>query len=172
MKALAVIAGLVFALMLQTTLGGLSLHAATRVNFVVVAVVFIALTLGPVPGLLAGMVGGIAQDAVAGGIIGVGGISKTVIGFAVGVFGSQFIVSQPVPRFVIFVAATVVHELCFQGLYALTEAHGIRFHYRDVLTQAAVNGIVGIAAFWVVESAPGMMQRRDARRSGFGRRRY
>jgi rod shape-determining protein MreD len=172
MKAVAVIAGLIFALMLQTTLGGLSLQAGTRVNFVLIAVVFISLTLGPVPGLLAGMVGGIAQDAVGGGILGAGGISKTVIGFVVGVFGSQFIVSQPVPRFVIFVAATVVHELCFQALYAVAETHGFRFHYREVLTQAAVNGIVGIAAFWLVEKAPGMMQRRESRRAGFSRRRY
>jgi len=171
-KAILVIAGLIVALMLQTTLGGLSLLAGTRVNFVLIAVVFISLTLGPVPGLLAGMVGGIAQDAVGGGIIGVGGISKTVIGFMAGVFGAQFIVSQPVPRFIMFVAATVVHELCFQALYAVAEAYGFRFHYREVLTQAAVNGVVGIAAFWLVEKGPGMMQRRDARRTSFDRRRF
>jgi rod shape-determining protein MreD len=172
MKAVAVIAGLIVALLLQTTLGGLSLDAGTRVNFVVIAVVFIALTMGPVPGLLAGMVGGLAQDAVAGGIIGVGGISKTVIGFAVGVFGAQFIVSSWLVRLVIFVGATVVHELCFQALYALAEAHGIRFHYREVLAQAGINAVVGLVAFWIVESAPGMLQRRDARRATFSRRRY
>ena len=169
MKALGVIVGLGLALLLQTTLGGISLEAGTRVNFVVIAVVFIALTMGPVTGLLAGAVGGIVQDAIAGGIVGIGGISKTIIGFVVGVFGAQFIVSQPIPRFVIFVAATVVHELCFQSLYALAEAHGVRFHYREVLAQAAVNGIVGLVAFYLVENAPGMMQRRDARRSA---RRY
>lgn len=172
MKALLVIVGLVLAMLFQTTLGGLSLQAGTRVNFVLVAVIFISLVLGPVPGLLAGMVGGIAQDAVAGGIVGIGGISKTVVGFVVGVFGAQFIVSQPLPRLVIFVGGTFVHELCFQALYALTEAHGVRFHTREVLTQAIVNGIIGVAMFYVMESAPGIKARHEARRASFGRRRF
>lgn len=172
MKALVVVVGLALALLFQTTLGGMSLEAGTRVNFVLVAVIFIALSLGPVPGLLAGMMGGIAQDAVAGGIVGIGGISKTVVGFVVGIFGAQFIVSQPFPRLVIFVGGTFIHELCFQGLYALAETHAVRFHVRDVLTQAIVNGVIGIAMFYVMENAPGMMQRRDARRASFGRRRF
>jgi len=172
MKVVLVIAGLALALLLQTTLGGMSLQAGTKVNFVVVAVILIALLLGPVTGLLGGMIGGIAQDAVAGGIVGIGGISKTVVGFAVGVFGAQFIVSQWFPRLVIIIAATFVHELCFQALYALAEAHAVRFHYREVLVQAVVNGLVGIAFFYLIESAPGLKARREARRASFGRGRF
>lgn len=171
MKAAAVLVGLVLALLMQTTLGGISLDAGTRVNFVLVAVVYIALALGAMTGLLAGVAGGLAQDAIAGSIIGVGGIAKTVVGFLVGVLGAQFIVSQPLPRFVMFVGASVLHELCYQGLYALVEGHGIRLHYQAVLTQAAVNGLVGILAFQIVEMAPGLMQRRDARRASFSSRR-
>ena len=172
MKTLAVLAGLAVALLIQTTLGGMSLQAGTRVNFVLVAVVFVALLLGATSGLLAGMAGGLAQDAVAGGIVGIGGISKTVVGFLVGVLGAQFIVSQPLPRFVMFAGATVLHECVFQALYGLAESQGFRIHYRDVLTQAAVNGLVGILAFYLVENAPGAMQRRDARRASFTRRRF
>ena len=65
------------------------------------------------------------QDALAGGIVGIGGLAKTIVGFLVGVLGAQFIVSTPLPRFVMFVGATFVHELCFQGLYALVESRGI-----------------------------------------------
>jgi rod shape-determining protein MreD len=165
-------AGLAVALLIHTTLGGLSLEAGTRVNFVLVAVVFIALLQGATSGLLAGMAGGLVQDAVAGGIVGIGGISKTVVGFLVGVLGAQFIVSQPLPRFVMFAGATVLHEVVFQALNALAESQGLRIHYRDVLTQAAVNGFVGILAFYLVEAAPGAMQRREARRASFTRRRF
>ena len=172
MKAVAVIVGLALALLFQTTLSGVALEAGTKVNFVVVAVILIALTMGPVTGLLSGMVGGIVQDAVAGGIVGIGGISKTVVGFVVGIFGSQFIVSQPLPRLVIFIGGSFVHELCFQALYALAEAHAVRLHYREVLTQAIVNGLIGIAVFYVMESAPGFKARREARRATFGRRQF
>ena len=45
----------------------------SRVNLVLVAVVYVALAFGPVTGLLAGTAGGLVQDALAGGIVGIGG---------------------------------------------------------------------------------------------------
>ena len=172
MKTMAVFAALVVALLLQTTIAGMSLEGGSLVNFVLIAVVYVALALGAMTGLLAGAAGGLAQDAIAGSVVGIGGLSKTLVGFLVGVLGAQFIVSQPVPRFVMFVGATYLHELCFQGLHALVEGQNFQFGFRSVLAQAAVNGLVGILAFQLVEGAPGMMQRRDARRSSFGRRRF
>lgn len=173
MKVAAVIAALVVALLFQTTLAGLSLEGGALVNFVLVAVVYVALSLGALAGLLAGAAGGLAQDAIAGGIVGIGGLSKTLAGFLVGVLGAQFIVSQPAPRFVMFMGATIVHELCFQSLYALVDGHAVRIAWTTLFTQAAVNGLIGILAFQLVEGAPGLMQRRDARRSAtFSRRRF
>lgn len=172
MKVAIVLAALVVALLLQTTIAGMSLEGSSLVNFVLIAVVYLALSMGAMTGLLAGAAGGLAQDAIAGSVLGIGGLSKTLVGFLVGVLGAQFIVSQPIPRFVMFVGATFLHELCFQGLHALVEGQAFQFAYRSVLAQAAVNGILGILAFQLVEGAPGMMQRRDARRSGFGRRRF
>ena len=171
MKAAVVFVALSLALVLQSTLGGISLDVGTRVNFVLVAVIYCALSFGALSGLLAGLAGGLAQDAIAGAILGIGGISKTLVGFVVGVLGAQFIVSQPLTRFVMFLGASVLHELCFQALSAVVEARSLRFHYSAIFTQAAVNGLVGILAFQAVEKTPGLMQRRDARRASFGSRR-
>jgi rod shape-determining protein MreD len=170
-RTVAVVAALGLALLLQTTLAGVSMTAGARVNLVLVAVVYVALAYGALTGLLAGTVGGLVQDAIAGGIIGIGSLSKTVIGFLVGVLGAQFIVSTPVPRFLMFVAASFVHEVFFQGLYALVESHPFRMQYSTVLVQAFVNGAVGIAAFLLVERGPEMLQRGNWRRSP-SRRRY
>lgn len=172
MRAAGVLVALVVALALQTTIAGLTLKGATAVNLVLVAVVYVALAFGPVAGLLAGSVGGLAQDALAGGIIGIGGLTKTLVGFLVGVLGTQFIVSQPLPRFVTFVGATVVHELVFHALYALAEARPFSMHFPPVFTQAVVNGLVGTVAFQVVERGPELLQRRDARRSMYTRKRF
>jgi rod shape-determining protein MreD len=171
MKMAAVLAALAIALVLQATLAGLSMAAGTRVNLVLVAVVYAALAFGPVTGMLAGTAGGIAQDAIAGGIVGVGGLSKTLVGFLVGVLGAQFIVSTTVPRLVMFVAASLVHEVCFQALYALVESRGFRMQYSAALVQALVNGLVGILAFFLVERGPEVMQRRNWRTAS-SRRRY
>ncbi len=172
MRTVAVLAALAVALMLQTTLAGMSMAGGTRVNLVLVAVVFIALAYGAVAGLLAGTVGGLAQDAIAGGIVGVGSLSKTIVGFLVGVLGAQFIVSTPVPRFLMFVGASFVHEAFFQALYALVESRGFRMQYSSTIVQALVNGAVGIAAFLLVERGPEMFQRDNWRRSASSRRRY
>ena len=166
------LAALAIAIVLQATLSGMSMAGGTRVNLVLVAVVYVALAFGPVTGLLAGTAGGLAQDALAGGIVGVGGLSKTIVGFFVGVLGAQFIVARPIPRFVMFVGATFVHELCFQAVYALVEARTFRMQYSAVLLQALVNAAVGVLAFQVVEGAPGLLQRRQSRGTVFSRRRY
>jgi rod shape-determining protein MreD len=167
MKSAGVLLLLVGALALQTTLSGLTNSGARMVNLVVVAVVYAALVYGPVTGLMAGTAGGLAQDALAGGIVGIGSLSKTIIGFLSGILGAQFIVSQPFPRFVMFVGATALHEVCLQGLYAIIEVRPFRLPYMPVLTQAGINGIVGLTAFFVVEQVPGLLQRRRARRGRY-----
>jgi rod shape-determining protein MreD len=167
MKTVGVLLALVAALALQTTISGLTMGGARMVNLVVVAVVTLALMFGPLTGLFAGTVGGLAQDALAGGVVGIGSLSKTIIGFLSGLLGAQFIVAQPLPRLVMFVGATAVHEICFQGLHALVEARGFRITYQPLLIQAAINATVGLAAFFVVEHGPILLQRRRARRGRY-----
>lgn len=167
MKIAGVLLALIVALAVQTSLSGLTMSGARLVNLVVVAVVYAALVFGPVTGMMAGTAGGLAQDALAGGIVGIGSLAKTIVGFLAGLLGAQFIVAQPLPRFVMFVSASVLHELCYQGLTALLEVRGVRLSYGPVLTQAAINGIVGLSAFFVVERLPGILQRRRARRGRY-----
>jgi rod shape-determining protein MreD len=171
-RIVGVIVALAAALALQTTLAGLTIGGATAVNLVLVAVIYVALSFGPVAGLLAGSAGGLVQDALAGGIVGVGGFSKTLVGFLVGLLGAQFIVAQSLPRLVMFVSGTVVHELCYHALYALVETRPFRMPWSAALTQAVVNGLVGILAFQIVESGPGLMQRRGSRGATLSRRQY
>jgi rod shape-determining protein MreD len=167
MKGAGVLLVLVAALALQTTISGMTIGGARVVNLVVVAVVYVALLYGPVAGLLAGTVGGLVQDALAGGVVGIGSLAKTVIGFLSGLLGAHFIVAQPLPRLVMFLGATFAHELLFQALYAAIEARPLRMQLTPLLTQAFVNGFVGLAAFFVVEQVPGILQRRRARRGRY-----
>lgn len=172
MRVAGVLLALTVALTLQTTLAGLTIGASTAVNLVLVAVIYVALAFGPVTGLLAGAAGGLVQDALAGGLVGVGGMAKTIVGFGVGVLGAQFIVSQPIPRFVMFAGATMVHEVCFQAVAALVESHAFRLDFSAAFTQALLNALIGVMAFMLAEQGPGIMQRRQARRGSLSSRRY
>jgi rod shape-determining protein MreD len=167
MRAAGILLALVAALALQTTIAGLTMGGSRSVNLMVVAVVYAALTFGPIAGLLAGTAGGLVQDALGAGVVGIGSLAKTVVGFLAGLMGAQFIVAQPLPRFVIFVAATLVHEACFEGLHALVDVRPFRLAYPPLVTQALVNGVVGLVAFFMVERVPGLLQRRRARRSRY-----
>jgi rod shape-determining protein MreD len=167
-----VVVALGAALTLQTTLAGMLAGGAIAVNLVLVAVVYLALSYGAVTGLLAGTIGGLAQDALAGGIVGLGGMTKTVIGFFVGVLSAQFNLSTTVPRMVMFVAATFVHQLVFEGLHAMIGGRHFSPQWTATLIQALANGLIGVLAFLLVENGPGALQRRRTRRASLSKRRF
>jgi cell shape-determining protein MreD len=144
-KAAAIILGVAAALALQTTLARY-VRGTVAVNLVLVAVVYV-------------------QDALSTGIIGIGGLAKTLVGFLTGIIGTQFIVAQPVPRFFVFFGATLLHELVFIGLYTLLDLRHFGTPYAAVARQAAGNAAVGVVAFQLVEFLPGAVERRRTTKS-------
>lgn len=165
MKAAGVLIAIALALALQTSLARFVVGGTAALDLVLVVVVYVALTSGPVTGMLAGSLAGIIQDALSSGTIGIGGLAKAVVGFAAGVIGQQFIVTAAFPRFVMFVVASVVHAALFMGLYVVLGLKEFRSPWAAVLSQALANAAVGIFAFAIIESLPGAMERRRFRRS-------
>lgn len=164
MRGAAAFAAIFVALAAQTTLAGYLFRASTPIDLVLVAVVYVAIKSGPVTGLMAGTVAGLIQDALAGGILGIGGLSKTVVGFLAGVLGTQFIVTAPLPRFLLLLVATALHAAIFMGLYSLLDLRQFPSGYSSILGQAFGNAFVGVVAFQMVEWFPGFVDRRRAGR--------
>ena len=167
MRAAGTILAIGVALALQTTLARFLVRGVISVDLVLVVVVYVALTTGSVTGLLTGAVAGLMQDVVTrvpSSIIGIGGLAKTIVGFLAGIVGTQFIVTQPLPRFVVFFGATVVHAVIFMGLYVLLDLRHFGTPVAAVSGQALGNAVVGVVAFQVAELLPGAMERRRAQR--------
>jgi len=178
MKAAGVFLAIAVALAVQSTLA--HFVGGGVLDLVLVVVGYVALSAGPVAGLLAGALGGLAQDCLAAtglvavsstgaitlarGIIGVGGLAKAVVGFAAGVLGTQFIVTGLVQRLLVFFAATVVHAAIFLGLSMILDLRLTTVPYGTIAAQAAGNALVGGVAFQLVEGFPGFLERRRARR--------
>ena len=165
MKAVWVVLAIVVALALQTTLARFVMRGTIAIDLVLVVVVAVALTFGPVPGLLTGTAAGLAQDALSSGVIGIGGLSKTVVGFLAGVIATQFIVAQPFPRFVVFFAATLVQAVIFMGLYMVLDVQQFGAPLAAVTGQALGNAVVGVVAFQLVELLPGAVERRRTQKA-------
>jgi rod shape-determining protein MreD len=119
----------------------------------VVLTVLLALRYGPEAGCLTGFALGLAQDAVAGGPLGLHALSKAVLGFAAGDLPRWILVRRPIVPVGLAVVATLLDGL---ARFAVLQA----FHYpaplgelftRVILPQAGYNGVLTIAALaWPV----------------------
>ena len=164
MRSAAAVAAIVIAIALQTTLATLVFRGSTAIDLVLIVVVFVAIKSGPVTGLLAGTVAGLIQDALSSGILGIGGLAKTIVGFLSGVLGTQFIMTAPLPRFVLLLVATALHAAIFMGLYTLLNLRQFPAPYPAIVGQAFGNAFVGVIVFQAVEWFPGFVDRRRAGR--------
>ena len=165
MRSAAAFAAILIAIAVQTTLAGYIFRgSSTAIDLVLIVVVYIAIKSGPVTGLLAGTVAGLIQDALSSGILGIGGLAKTIVGFLSGVLGTQFIVTAPLPRFLLLVVATALHAAIFMGLYTLLNLRQFPAPYPAIVGQAFGNAFVGVVAFQVIEWFPGFVDRRRAGR--------
>jgi rod shape-determining protein MreD len=140
-------------------------------DFVLVAVVAVGLLHGRVAGLLAGTVAGLLQDALGGGVIGLSGLGKCTAGYLAGVVGTQFIVTQWISRWFLFLGASLLNLACFMGLSVVLGFRRYDNPLLDVATQVVVNAAAGVLLFAVAEFMPsarerwkGLLERRRGRR--------
>ncbi len=155
MKVVGLVLATALALAIQTAIGRF-LGNTIGVDLILVVVVYAALSSGPVTGLILGTIAGIAQDATStGNIIGVGGLAKTVVGFLAGVVGTQFIVAHPLPRFVAFFAASLLHGALFLGTYVVLGMRDVGAPFARLAVQGLGNAVIGLLVFKIAESLPG-----------------
>jgi rod shape-determining protein MreD len=162
MKGAIVGAAIIAALALQTStfLG----RQGSGIDLVLVVVIWTALQFGPAAGLLTGAAAGLAQDVLSAGIIGVGGFSKTLVGFGAGVVGSQFIVAGSLPRFVVLLVGAAVNEIVYLGLIAAIYQRGFDMPWKQAGIRALTTAIVGIALMIASNAIPAFLMRRRLRR--------
>ncbi len=171
MKVTRVCGTIALALVLQTTLARFVIGGGFRVDLILIAVVYLALTAGPVTGLWVGSVGGIAQDLLSGGIVGVSGLAKTIVGFLVGVMGTQFIVVELLHGFLFFLVANLAHSVCFHGLYVMLDSGGTVPPLSAMLGEMLINSVVGVMLMQLITLGPDVMARYRIKRANMVRRR-
>lgn len=138
----------VAAVTVQTTLAW-SVSGTTVVNLdlSLVVVVLAALSGGPLAGLWSGAATGFAQDVLSGGIVGVSGLSKCVVGVVAGLVGARLLVTALWQQGLVTAAATFFHAGFFFGIYALISNPAPIIGWRNVADQAVANALAaGVAA--------------------------
>ena len=173
MKITAVLVTMAVAVVLQLALARYTVGGRWPFDLVLVGVVYCALNWGPAAGMWAGSVGGIVQDMLSNDVVGVGGLGKTLVGFAAGTIGSQFVITRPTSRAAMLGGASVVHRLLLLGLHGLIAQAWPAVPAGALASETFLNAIAGLIVFQLTESLPGIVSRgRQARRSGLRRREW
>lgn len=142
-------------------------------DLVLVAVVYAALTWGPVAGMWAGTIGGLVQDALSGEVIGVGGLAKTMVGLATGVAGAQFMVTRAPAQVATVAAVTLGHRYVVVSLLGLIDQRWSHPGWIAMLMEIGLNSLAGLLAFQAFGLWRGAMQQtRRFGRSSLSKRRW
>jgi rod shape-determining protein MreD len=163
-NALRMLAIIAVALVLQTTLARFLVRGSIGVDLVLVAVIYLSLKAGPTAGVVSGSAAGLAQDALTTGIVGIGGLGKTIVGYLAGTVGSAFIVAQPIPRFLVFFVATVLEMVVITTFHAVLDPGPPVVPVGAIVAQAFGNSLVGMVAFQIADGLPRMIERRRSRK--------
>lgn len=173
MKLTSVLLTVLLAVALQMAVTRLAIGGRWQIDLVLVGVTYAAIYWGPTAGILGGTVGGLLQDLLSHGIVGVGGLAKTLVGFAAGSLAAQFIITRAALRMAVVAAATVVQRLIILALYALIDQRWPGIPWGALLTETILNAVVALAAFQLTERAPTLFLARRARgRSTLNRRQW
>lgn len=173
MKFTSVVLTVLIAVVLQVTLARYTVGGRVVFDLVLVGVVYAALQWGPVAGMLAGTIGGLLQDTLAGEIVGVGGLAKTLVGCVAGVVGTQFVLARPHARALIVMVASLGHRLILLALSGVIDQHWPGVAWGAMLAEVGINGVAAFLAFYMTGTLPGVMTRqRMNRRSGLSRRQW
>ena len=173
MRATGVFLAVLVAVLLQVGFARYAVGGRWVFDLVLVGVAFAALQGGALAGMLAGTIGGLLQDVLSGGIVGVGGLAKTLVGCIVGVVGTQFVLARASARMLIVAVATAAHRLLMVALEALIDLQWVGVLWGSLVVEMAVNSIIALLVFQVAQALPGALARqRLSRRSGLSRRQW
>lgn len=158
---LATVVGAVFA---QALLARYAVGGRPVFDLVLVGVVFVALRWDARAGLLGGTVGGVLQDVLSGGVAGVGGLAKTLVGGAAGGIGARFVITRPGARALLVAGASVAHRLVMVALTALIDQQWPALSPTDMLVETVVNTASAWLLFRAADGWPAIVERRRTRR--------
>lgn len=173
MKFTSVLLTVIVAVLVQVALARLTVGGSWVFDLVLVGVVFAGLQWGPTAGLVGGTLGGLFQDMFSGGIVGVSGLAKTLVGFVAGIIGTQFVLTRPHARSIIVAGSSIVHRLLMLAFLGLIDQQWPAMSWGAMLAETGLNTLAAFLLFHATGALPGVMERNRAnRRTSLSRRQW
>jgi rod shape-determining protein MreD len=140
------------AVLLATALGQLAPSLGRVVDPFLLVVVYGGLRGGETQGMLTGLAAGWIQDIqFAGSVLGISPLSKLVVGFAVGLAGTRFMLVGLGARTLVLLAASVADALLFQWLASAFDVRMLELSPIGLLWRATVSAGLGVGVFELLD---------------------
>lgn len=145
---------LLFALLLQGVLS-LYLPISDYVDLPLVVATWFALSRGEISGMVGGSLSGWLSEALFGrGIRGVSGLIRLVLGFALGLLGSRFLITGTLPRFVLLLTVTVIDTRAYEFIAPAFGMSPVQYSPGAMTVRGTINATVGLVLFALFERRP------------------
>jgi len=152
------------ALMVQSSFGSRLSIFGLLPDFVLLVVIYVALSKGSVEGVIYGFLTGFVQDVYSPSTLGIGMLSKTVIGFGVGYGRGKIPIESGLVRWIVIFLTALVHDLLYFLFYLRGDLpRMLSWFFRFSIGSAIYTATVGSAIFLIYSYFAG---RRSHARSG------
>jgi rod shape-determining protein MreD len=153
-------AALIVALALQSALTLVLPRESGLFDPFLLVVVYCGLVFGETHGMLAGTAAGWIQDLQFGGAVsGLQPLTKMLVGFAVGVAATRFLIAAATTRFLVVFAATLLDALAFERFALVFDVPTSQVSASSLVARAVLNALAGSLLFQAVDAR----LRREAR---------
>jgi rod shape-determining protein MreD len=132
--------------------------AFSYIDLTLLVTVYFALMRDPALGMVVGWTAGLAGDfaPAMGHVAGVGGFSKTIIGYVVASVGVRVPLQGPFTRVLVIGLAALSNSLLFVGLHTVLDQETIVMMplgeiARKVGMETAANLVAGVFIFWIMD---------------------
>lgn len=139
--------GIIIAFLLYTIIGKISFSLSQLLNFFTLAVIYFAVKRGELYGACIGTVCGLIQDSFSLGVFGIGGLSKTLMGFLAGFIGQRINVLPLMRNFLFILVLTIGETALSIFLYYFISAEYVREITPLVLFQPLGTAFLGSVVF-------------------------
>ena len=142
---------LLFALLLQGALS-LFIPISAYVDLPLVVATWFALSRGELRGMVGASLSGWLSEALFGrGIRGVSGLIRLVLGFALGLLGSRFLITGALPRFFLLLTVTVIDTRAYEWIAPAFGMSPVQYSPGAMTIRGTINAAVGLVLFALFE---------------------
>ncbi|MFC1854181.1 rod shape-determining protein MreD, partial [candidate division CSSED10-310 bacterium] len=123
-------------------------------NLPIILLTFVSLFSGPENGITIGFLLGFIEDSLSMGLMGINALTKTLLGFFIGIGAQKFYVANRILQFISVVIITFINDVGREVLiflldpdYMISFGNVLKIVFLKTLPESVLNGLIAIILF-------------------------